>query len=118
MSFRARETAIAGKISLNELIALNDEMTALMRAGVPLDRALVQFGHDMPGRLRLGTLSLDRGERLEGGEDLLSIIETDRALYPPAGARLSRQVCGQADWPSPSRESPPRSAELRNCAGR
>ena len=34
----------AGRISIDELAALNDEIAALVRAGVPLDRGLLARG--------------------------------------------------------------------------
>ena len=41
----------AGRISIDELAALNDEIAALVRAGVPLDRGLLGAGGDLPGGL-------------------------------------------------------------------
>ena len=38
-------------ITLDQLVALNDEIAALVRAGVPLDRGLRSLGEDLPGRL-------------------------------------------------------------------
>ena len=38
-------------MTVDELLALNDEIAALVRAGVPLERGLADLGGDMPGRL-------------------------------------------------------------------
>ena len=38
-------------VSLDDLIALNDEIIALIRAGVPLERGLAGLADDLPGRL-------------------------------------------------------------------
>ena len=65
-------SAIRG-ITLDELVALNDEIIALVRAGVPLDRGLVSLGTDLPGRL--GTLADTLGRRLESGESLAEMLE-------------------------------------------
>ena len=55
-------------VTLDQWIALNDEIAALVRAGVPLEMGLHELGRDMPGRLgRLATLlagKLERGEPL------------------------------------------------------
>lgn len=59
-------------ITLDELVALNDEIIALVRAGVPLERGLVSLGTDLPGRL--GTLADSLGRRLESGESLADML--------------------------------------------
>ena len=38
-----------GSITIEQLIALNEEITALVRAGVPLERGLVVAGGRHPG---------------------------------------------------------------------
>ena len=57
-----------GSVTLDQLIALNDEMTALVRAGVPLERGLIEAGRDLRGRL--GEIATDLGGRLDRGERL------------------------------------------------
>jgi len=57
-----------GSISLDDLVALNDEIVALTRAGMPLERGLILAGGDLPGRLRRLTTAL--GERMSRGESL------------------------------------------------
>lgn len=67
-------------ISLDELVALNEEMAALVRAGVPLDAGLADLGHDLPGRL--GVLATQIGQRLNQGESLTQILADDRRSLP------------------------------------
>jgi general secretion pathway protein F len=56
------------RISLEDLIALNDEMAALVRAGIPLDQGLRSMGREIPGRL--GKFTTQLSERLEKGQSL------------------------------------------------
>ena len=85
----------AGRISIDELAALNDEIAALVRAGVPLDRGLLGAGADLHGRLRGITTAL--GRRLSRGESLPDALEAEKSAIPPlyravveAGARSGR----------------------------
>jgi len=73
--------ASPGPITLGNLIALNDEIAALARAGVPLDRGLLAIGQDMPGRL--GRVAQSLGRRLESGEDLAAAIGESGGEVPP-----------------------------------
>ena len=57
-----------GAITLDELIALNDEIAALVRAGVPLEKGLAALGSDMPGRL--GKLTTAVAENMSRGQSL------------------------------------------------
>ena len=50
-------------ITLDQLIALNDEIAALVRAGVPLDRGLRSLGEDLPGRLGRFARQLSAADR-------------------------------------------------------
>jgi type II secretory pathway component PulF len=70
-----------GPISLEQLIALNDEILALTRAGMPLERGLVETGADLPGRLRSITTSV--GERLSRGETLPDALAALGDGVPP-----------------------------------
>src|SRR3954454_5443535 len=56
-----------GAMALEELIALNDEIAALVRAGVPLERGLLDVGGELRGRLR--AIATGLGGRVGGGED-------------------------------------------------
>ena len=71
-------------ISLDQLIALNDEIAALVRAGVPLDRGLRSLGADLPGRL--GRFATQLSEQIARGESLTA------ALGEPA-SKLPRLYC-------------------------
>src|SRR5208282_2250988 len=85
----------SGRISIDELAALNDEIAALVRAGVPLDRGLLGAGTDLPGRL--GRITSALGKRLSRGESLPEALEAEKRAIPPlyravveAGARSGR----------------------------
>ncbi len=85
----------AGRISIDELAALNDEIAALVRAGVPLDRGLLGAGSDLPGSL--GRITSALGKRLSRGESLPEALEAEKRAIPPlyravveAGARSGR----------------------------
>ncbi len=71
----------ASGITLDQLVVLNDEIAALSRAGVPLEKGLVELGHDVPGRL--GALVTKLGDRLASGQDV-SLALADDASLPPA----------------------------------
>lgn len=71
----------AGAITLDQLIALNDEMAALVRAGVPLEQGLEALGGDMPGRP--GRLAQLLATRMNSGESLTKILSDDTQTFPP-----------------------------------
>lgn len=75
-------TLISRPVTLDQLVALSDEIAALARAGVPLDRGLRELAADMPGRV--GHLAGDIGSRLEKGENLAEIMSESGAAFPPA----------------------------------
>jgi general secretion pathway protein F len=88
-------TLAAQSISLDQLAALSDEIAALVRAGVPLDRGLRDLAHDTPGRL--GKLADSIGERLEAGHSLEQVVVELQTALPPvyrsvilAGLRAGR----------------------------
>jgi general secretion pathway protein F len=85
----------AGPITITELLALNDEITALVRAGVPLERGLWVAARDLRGRLKriAGALA----NRLSRGESLPDALAGEGRTIPPlyravveAGARSGR----------------------------
>jgi general secretion pathway protein F len=89
------EPAKTGTITLDELLALNDEIAALVRSGVPLERGLAELGGDLPGRL--GALAATLAERTGRGEPLLQVLAEQSAGLPPvyravveAGVRSGR----------------------------
>jgi len=75
-------TLAARPVTLEQLTALSDEIGALARAGVPLDRGLRELSHDMPGRL--GQLAGEMSRRLEAGMSLEIVIGELGAALPPA----------------------------------
>ena len=84
-----------GRISLEQFIALNDEIKALASAGLPLDRGLIAVGADVGGRL--GAVSRSLGERLTRGESLADAVAAEGDRLPrlyraliEAGARSGR----------------------------
>lgn len=72
----------AAGLSLDQLIALNDEIAALVRSGVPLNQGLLHLGGDLPGRL--GRLVAMLAERLDRGESLADIMADPSLSLPPA----------------------------------
>jgi general secretion pathway protein F len=84
-----------GSITIDQLLALNAEIAALVRAGVPLERGLVVAGRDVRGRL--GRIATALSQRLARGESLPEALEGERQAVPPlyravveAGARCGR----------------------------
>jgi type II secretory pathway component PulF len=67
-------------ISLDQLIALNQEILALSRAGMPLERGLLEIASDLPGRLRSVTSAI--GQRMEQGESLTDALRSSGAGVP------------------------------------
>jgi general secretion pathway protein F len=82
-------------MTLEQLIALNDEIASLARANVPLEAALSRLGEDLPGRL--GKITQMLALRMERGESLAEILEKEPEHFPPvyravvlAGLRAGR----------------------------
>ena len=82
-------------ITLEQLIALNDEIAGLARANVPLEAALSRIGEDLPGRL--GKITQMLALRMERGESLAAVLEKEPEHFPPvyravvlAGLRAGR----------------------------
>jgi type II secretory pathway component PulF len=65
-----------------QLVALNDELLALVRAGIPLDRGLQLASQDMPGQLRRITQQL--GRELEQGRSLEEALARQPETFPAA----------------------------------
>src|SRR5436309_2247221 len=91
----AREGAGQGRLSLDHLIALNDEIAALARAGLPLERGLREVGRDLSGNLSAVMKRLSG--RMEQGASLSEALATERDHFPPvylavveAGLRAGR----------------------------
>jgi type II secretory pathway component PulF len=71
----------AGTMSLEQLIALNDEIVALVRARMPLERGLLGLGSDVRGRL--GAISTALAKRLGEGETLPQALANEGDRFPP-----------------------------------
>ena len=69
-------------MTLNDLIALNDEIAALVRAGVPLEQGLAELGADMPGRM--GQVAAALAEKTARGESLEHALLDEAVALPPA----------------------------------
>ena len=69
-----------GAITLDQLIALNDEIVALTRSGMPLERGLVQTGAELRGRL--GGITAALGKRMEAGESLPEALKSAGDVPP------------------------------------
>ena len=72
----------APQLTLEQLAALSDEIAALSRAGVPLDRGLKELARELPGRL--GRVAGSVGDQLTLGQPLAQIVADLGALLPPA----------------------------------
>ncbi len=68
-------------ISLDELIAINNEIAAITRAGVPLEPALAALAGDMPGKL--GRVTAMLAERCSRGESLCEVLADKSVNLPP-----------------------------------
>jgi type II secretory pathway component PulF len=68
-------------LSLEQLIALSEEIAALARSGVPLDQGLAALGRDLPGRL--GRVSRELSGELAAGMSLDQVVARSGAQFPP-----------------------------------
>ena len=85
------EATHSQRISLDELMVLNNEIIALVRAGVPLDRGLIKLGDDLPGRL--GQIARGAGQRIKQGQSLGESL--DLGTGPFAGVYKAVIEAGQ-----------------------
>jgi len=69
-------------VTLDQLIALSDEIAALARAGMPLELGLEALGRDMPGGL--GRLAETLAERSSRGQPLAAALAELGPHMPPA----------------------------------
>lgn len=67
-------------ITIDQWIALNEEIISLARAGVPLDSGLTALAREMPGRLQ--GLAQDFSQRLEAGATLTDVLGATGS-FPP-----------------------------------
>jgi general secretion pathway protein F len=69
-----------GALGLDHLIALNDEIAALVRTGLPLERGLCEAGRDFRGRLSQVMTALSA--RMSEGATLTEALEGERGRLP------------------------------------
>ncbi len=105
-------------VSLAQLIALNEELASLVRAGVPLETGLVELGREIPGRI--GQIATLLGTRMSRGETLQEILASDPQQFPPvwrsvveAGIRSGNLAAALQGMATTGR----RIAELRRVTG-
>lgn len=67
-------------ITLDELTALCDEMVSLSRAGIPIDRGLLQLAQDLPKRLSAHATQI--GEQLQAGKSLADVVSMQDSPFP------------------------------------
>jgi general secretion pathway protein F len=77
-----RREASGHTISIDHFVALNDELAAIVRAGLPMERSLRQVGRDIPGTLGKTIQSL--ATRLSHGETLPQALAAERHRFPGA----------------------------------
>lgn len=67
-------------ITLEQLVALNDEIASLVRAGVPLELGLREAGGDSAGKLQ--EISLALSTRMESGASLPDALRAEETRLP------------------------------------
>lgn len=72
----------SGPVTLDDLIALNDEIASLVRAGIPLDLGLRGFSGGVSGKL--AAISGRLAERVERGESLSEAVQSEGPNLPAA----------------------------------
>ena len=82
-------------LSVEELVALCDEIAALCRVGIPLEVGVAALASDMPGRL--GRSAQRLADRMAAGRSLPEAMAEEPGTYPPlvravveAGVRSGR----------------------------
>jgi general secretion pathway protein F len=82
-------------VSLDQLVALNDEIAALVRSGVPLEPTLAEMGRDSGGAL--GQLGPVLAAHMQSGVSLPDALRAEEGRFPPvyrtiveAGLRAGR----------------------------
>ncbi|MBM83254.1 MAG: hypothetical protein CMJ78_22055 [Planctomycetaceae bacterium] len=74
------ESTTSNKASLKDLIALNDEIAALVRVGVPLELGLSSLGGSVTGELK--KLSEQISGEMAGGKSLPDALEASQDVLP------------------------------------
>ena len=73
-------------LRLDQLIALNDEIVALTRSGIPLEFGLEKFGDTQ--RETLANITSRLAARMSGGESLADALDKEGKTFPPAYRRI------------------------------
>ncbi len=76
-----REHFVTKNISLDDLVALNDEIAGLVLAGVPLEMGLASWGGDLPGQL--GRTVTRLGQSIGEGRSLSQSLADQGDQIPP-----------------------------------
>ena len=104
--------------TLDDIHALNDELIALSKCGVPLESGLLSLQGDLPGNL--ARLASRLGARMQAGRSLAGALEDEGANLPPvyravveAGVRGGRLPVALEQLAATSR----RIAEMRSAVG-
>src|SRR5437588_232259 len=74
-------------MNAEDLIALNEEIAGMARAGLPLDKGLAAMAREM-GRGRLGRVTAALAADLEAGRTLPEALERQAGRVPPFYAGL------------------------------
>jgi general secretion pathway protein F len=105
----AGQTPSFGRVAPEDLIALTEEMAALVRAGVPLEQGLTQVARDLARRP--GTIAAELARRMQAGESLTHILASSPETFPPsycavveAGMRSGRLPAALEGLASASRQ--------------
>lgn len=77
----ASRSSARESISLDDLAALTEEMAALAKAGVPLERGLAHTARDLSRRP--GEVAAMISQRMEQGQGLSQVIADSPDLFPP-----------------------------------
>ena len=114
--FRAESSR--SMLTLDQFLALNDEVAALVRAGVPLERGLADIGPDLPRQLRAAAQRLTK--RLNSGVDFATALADPQLGIPSsyravvdAGLRSGNLAAALQDVATTAR----RAAQLRRSVG-
>ena len=110
------ELGRAGSITVEQLSALNEEIRALVRAGVPLERGLITAARDLGGRL--GRITSALGTRLSRGESLVEALDAEKDVLPPLYRAVVEAGAGPASCRSRSKGSPGTFAAIPRLARR
>ena len=73
---------VSNSYSIEQLVALNDQIAALVRAGIPLEAGLRELGTDAQGRLQQITSSLSA--RMSAGASLAEALRAEQPQLPAA----------------------------------